>query len=112
MEVRNLADLGPDDRRAFFDRDAGIEAVRDDVRDIVSRVREEGDVAVREFCEEFDGVSVGNLDITDEAERAYEEIDDETREAMGITDSLIRLSVGVEHAEDVLADLDRGLDRI
>jgi len=39
-------------------------------------------------------------------------LDDETREAMGITDSLIRLSVGVEHAEDVLADLDRGLDRI
>ncbi|WP_435177645.1 histidinol dehydrogenase [Halorussus sp. AFM4] len=82
MNVRTLADLGPDDRRALFDRDAGVEAVRDDVRDIVSRVREEGDVAVREFCEEFDGVSVGNLDVTDEAERAYDEVDDEVREAI------------------------------
>ena len=60
MNVREIADLGPDDRRALFDRDAGIEEVREDVRDIVSRVREEGDVAVREFCEEFDGGSVGN----------------------------------------------------
>ncbi|WP_276301229.1 histidinol dehydrogenase [Halorussus lipolyticus] len=82
MEVRTLPDLGPDERRAFFDRDAGVEEVRDDVRDIVSRVRDEGDVAVREFCEEFDGVSVGNLDITDEAERAYEELDDEMRETI------------------------------
>ncbi|MFC7080068.1 histidinol dehydrogenase [Halorussus caseinilyticus] len=77
-----MADLRPDDRRALFDRDAGIEAVRDDVRDIIGRVREEGDVAVREFCEEFDGVSVGNLDVTDEAERAYDEIDDDVRESI------------------------------
>ncbi|WP_137287543.1 histidinol dehydrogenase [Halorussus salinisoli] len=82
MNVRNVADLRPDDRQALFHRDAGIEAVRDDVRDIIARVREEGDVAVREFCEEFDGVSVGNLDVTDEVERAYEEIDDEVREAI------------------------------
>ena len=82
MNVESVADLGPDDRAALFDRDAGIEAVRDDVRNIVSRVREEGDVAVREFCEEFDGVSVGNLDVTDAAERAVEEIDDETREVI------------------------------
>jgi histidinol dehydrogenase len=82
MNVQELADLGPDDRRNLFDRDAGVEAVRDDVRDIVSRVREEGDVAVRQFTEEFDGVSVGNLDITDEAERAYDEVNDETREAI------------------------------
>jgi histidinol dehydrogenase len=82
MNVREVADLGPDDRRALFDRDAGIEEVREDVRDIVSRVREEGDVAVREFCEEFDGVSVGNLEITDEAERAYDQLDDELRETI------------------------------
>ncbi|USZ68066.1 histidinol dehydrogenase [Halorussus salilacus] len=82
MNVRTVADLGPDDRRALFDRDAGVEAVRDDVRDIVSRVREEGDVAVREFCREFDGVEVGNLDVTDEAARAYEQLDDGTRAAI------------------------------
>jgi len=48
MNVRSVAELGPDERTALFERDAGVEAVRDDVRDIVDRVREEGDVALRE----------------------------------------------------------------
>ena len=33
----------------------------------------------------------------------------ETRESLGISDSLVRLSVGVEHVDDLLADLDRAL---
>jgi len=82
MNVRRVGDLGPDERQAIFQRDAGVEAVRDDVAEIVGRVREEGDVAVREFAEEFDGVTVGNVDITDAAERAAEEIDDETLAAI------------------------------
>jgi histidinol dehydrogenase len=76
MDVRTVADLSPAERRALFERDAGVEGVREDVREIVERVREEGDVAVREFAEEFDGVAVGNVDITDEAERAHEELAD------------------------------------
>ncbi|GAA0677741.1 histidinol dehydrogenase [Natronoarchaeum mannanilyticum] len=82
MNQSAVADLGPDDRSALFDRDAGVAAVREDVREIVDRVREEGDVAVREFCKKFDDVQVGSLEITDEAERAYDEIDDELREAI------------------------------
>ena len=76
MNVRAVADLSPDERAAFFERDAGVEAVREDVRGIVDRVRTEGDVAVREFSEEFDDVTVGNIDITDEAERAHEALDE------------------------------------
>jgi histidinol dehydrogenase len=76
MNVRAVADLSPGERRAFFQRDAGIEAVRGNVAEIVDRVHEEGDVAVREFTEEFDGVSVGNLDITDEAARAHADLAD------------------------------------
>jgi len=82
IEVRELADLGTDARRAFFERDAGVGEVRSDVRDIVERVRREGDVAVREFSNEFDGVQVGNIDVTDAAERAYDELDDDVREAI------------------------------
>ncbi|MUV58615.1 histidinol dehydrogenase [Halogeometricum sp. CBA1124] len=82
LTVREVAELSPDERAAFFERDAGVAEVRSDVRDIVSRVREEGDVAVRNFCREFDGVEVGNLDVTDDAERAAEEIDDDVREAI------------------------------
>jgi len=39
-------------------------------------------------------------------------LDEGTRREMGISESLIRMSVGIEHAEDILADLERGLGRI
>jgi histidinol dehydrogenase len=80
--VREIGDLPPDERAAVFDRDADIEEIREDVREIVDRVREEGDVAVREFTSEFDDVAVGNLDVTDIAEDAVEELDDDVREAI------------------------------
>jgi histidinol dehydrogenase len=82
VEPRAVADLSPGERRAFFERSAGVDAVRDDVADIVGRVREEGDAALRTFAEEFDGVTVGNLDVTDEAERAVDRVDDETLSAV------------------------------
>ncbi|WP_123534006.1 histidinol dehydrogenase [Halosimplex salinum] len=82
MNVRRVDALDPAERAALFDRDAGVEAVRDDARAIVDRVRSEGDVAIRELSSEIDGVEVGNLDVTDQVERAYEEIDDETRHAI------------------------------
>jgi len=82
MDYEAVADLGPDRRRALFERTAGVESVRSTVRDIVGRVREEGDVALRQYASEFDDVELGNVDVTDEAERAYEELDDETREAI------------------------------
>jgi histidinol dehydrogenase len=82
MDHEAVADLAPDRRRALFERDAGVDAVRSDVREILDRVETEGDVALREFASEFDGVEVGNLDVTDEAERAYEEIGDDVRAAI------------------------------
>ena len=36
----------------------------------------------------------------------------EEREAAGITDGLVRLSVGLEHVEDIIADLEQGLEKI
>ncbi|MBB6645581.1 histidinol dehydrogenase [Halobellus ruber] len=82
LEVRAVAELPPDERAALFDRDAGVAGARDDAREIVERVRTEGDVAVREYCRELDGVEVGNLDVTDDAERAYDAIDAEVRDAI------------------------------
>jgi histidinol dehydrogenase len=82
MNVRSVDSLAPAERRSLFDRDAGVDDVRDDVRDILERVRGEGDVALREFAEEFDGVSVGNIEVTDNAERAVEDLDDEVRTAI------------------------------
>ncbi|MEF8843794.1 MAG: PLP-dependent aspartate aminotransferase family protein [Haloarculaceae archaeon] len=39
-------------------------------------------------------------------------LDEGTRREMGISESLIRMSVGIEHTEDLLEDLGRGLGRI
>ncbi|PSQ08265.1 histidinol dehydrogenase [Halobacteriales archaeon QS_5_70_15] len=82
MQPRAVGDLGPADRAALFERDAGIEDARGDARDIVARVREEGDVALRALAGELDDVEVGNLDVTDEAERAWKSLDDGIRRAI------------------------------
>jgi cystathionine gamma-lyase len=36
----------------------------------------------------------------------------EQRAALGISDSLVRLSVGIEHGDDLIADLERGLNAV
>ena len=77
MTYREIPELSPDERVAFFERDAGIDAARSDAADIIDRVREEGDVALRQLAAEFDDVEVGNLDVTDLAERAHEDVDDD-----------------------------------
>lgn len=82
MNVRTVGDLSPDDRGLLFDRTAGIDDIRDDVQEIVDRVRTEGDVAVREFTSKFDGVEVGNLEITGEPARAHGRIDRDLRMAI------------------------------
>ncbi|NHN48581.1 histidinol dehydrogenase [Halostella sp. JP-L12] len=106
MNVRSVADLGPDDRAALFDRDAGVEAVRSDARDIVERVRTEGDVAVREFSREFDDVEVANIDVTDRAERAYDELDDEMRETIERAAANVREFHEAQVPEDWREDFD------
>jgi histidinol dehydrogenase len=82
MDVRAIGDLSPADRAAFFDRDAGVDEIEEPVSEIVSRVRAEGDAALRSYASEFDDVAVGNLDITDETERAHGAIDPGLREAI------------------------------
>ncbi len=43
---------------------------------------------------------------------SYWDIPPAERLAMGITDSLVRFSVGVEDIEDVLRDIAQALDRV
>jgi histidinol dehydrogenase len=100
MEVHTIADLGPDQRRALFDREGGVESVRGDVRDIVDRVREAGDVALREYAAEFDDVSVGNLDVTDQAERAADQLDDDVLAAIEAAEANVRAFHERQRPED------------
>jgi histidinol dehydrogenase len=106
MQVETLADLSPDERRALFERDAGIDVIDSDVDDIIDRVREEGDAALREYAEQFDGVAVGSLDVTDAAERAHEEIDADLRDAIETAADNIREFHERQRPDDWRADFD------
>jgi cystathionine beta-lyase/cystathionine gamma-synthase len=59
-------------------------------------------------------VSLGSVDTLIEipATMTHANIPREIREPLGITDNLVRISVGVEDAEDILADLERGLEKV
>jgi methionine-gamma-lyase len=59
-------------------------------------------------------VSLGNVDslIQHPASMTHAAMSPEDRLEFGITDSLIRFSVGIENIEDVISDLDQALDQV
>jgi cystathionine gamma-synthase len=59
------------------------------------------------------GPSFGGVDALVEqvAIASYYELSREERAAIGISDALVRLAVGVEHVDDLIADLGQALDR-
>jgi len=56
-------------------------------------------------------VSLGNVDslIQHPASMTHSQVPPEARRKMGITDGLVRFSVGIENIEDILEDLDQAL---
>jgi len=58
------------------------------------------------FAESLGGVETL---ITFPAVQTHSDIDPKTRERLGITSTLLRLSVGIEDADDLIADLERAL---
>ena len=59
-------------------------------------------------------VSLGDTEtlIQHPASMTHKHYTKEEREAAGITDGLVRLSVGLENVEDIIADLEQGLEKI
>jgi len=59
-------------------------------------------------------VSLGGVEtlIQHPASMTHAGISEEARNAAGITDELVRFSVGIEDVEDIIADLDQGLEKI
>lgn len=108
MEVVAIAEMGPAERQPYFDRGADLGTIADDVNEILDAVREEGDVAVRRFADEFDGVSVGNLDITTTAERAYDNLDETVRQAIETAAANIRAFHERQRSEDWHVDTAAG----
>ncbi|MFC6987671.1 trans-sulfuration enzyme family protein [Haloplanus sp. GCM10025708] len=72
----------------------------------------------RAVLEEFDvftlAVSLGGTEslVDHPATMSASYLTDAEREAAGISDSLVRIAVGVEHADDLLADLDQALEKL
>jgi cystathionine beta-lyase/cystathionine gamma-synthase len=46
------------------------------------------------------------------ATMTHASVDQQKRERLGITDGLVRISVGIEDTDDIIADLDQALERI
>jgi len=76
-----------------------------------------GEAAVRSFLEGLEcfslAESLGGVEslVAHPATMTHAAMDPAARERAGITDSLLRLSVGIETADDLLADLNAGLAR-
>lgn len=59
-------------------------------------------------------VSLGGTEtlISHPASTTHSGVPKETRDRMGVTDALIRISVGIENADDLIADLEQALTKI
>jgi len=77
---------------------------------------EDGYEAGRDVCEEVELASllanVGDAKtlIIHPASTTHQQLTDEEQEASGVTDDLVRLSVGLESVDDIIADLDQAID--
>jgi methionine-gamma-lyase len=65
-----------------------------------------------EFC--VLAVSLGGIEtlIQHPSSMTHSKLSQEAKKQGGITDDLVRLSVGIEEAEDIIADLDQALSKI
>ena len=67
IRILNMSEVSRDE---IFARAETITSVEDIVTGIIANVRQNGDAALREYCEKFDKVSLDNFRVTDE-EIAY-----------------------------------------
>jgi cystathionine beta-lyase/cystathionine gamma-synthase len=58
--------------------------------------------------------SLGGVEtlISHPATMTHASVDEQKRERLGITDGLVRISVGIEDTDDIIADLDQALEKI
>ena len=58
--------------------------------------------------------SLGGVEtlISHPATMTHASVDEAKRERLGITDGLVRISVGIEDTDDIIADLDQALDKV
>ena len=59
-------------------------------------------------------VSLGGTEslISHPASTTHSGVDKDTRNRLGVTDALIRISIGIEHPDDLIADLEQSLGAV
>jgi histidinol dehydrogenase len=82
MDPRQLGDLDDERYDRLTSRTASLRDIRDEVREIVSTVREDGDDGLRELTARFDDVDVTAFDVSDRARAAAGRIDGDLRDAV------------------------------
>lgn len=65
-----------------------------------------------QFCTLTASLGTADTLVTHPASTSHSVIDENTRIAHGITDGLVRCSVGLEHIEDILADFEQALESL
>jgi len=75
---------------------------------------EEGKVLMNNMKLALLAVSLGGIEtlIQHPASMTHSKLSSEAKHAAGISDELVRLSVGIENAEDIIADLDQALNMV
>lgn len=76
-----------------------------DSRDTVMKILKNVDMIM--FAESLGGTETL---ITYPTTQTHEDTPKDVKEALGITDSFLRMSVGIENVEDIIADLDRAMN--
>jgi len=106
LSVTQIADLDADRRSAVIERDSGVEAERETVRDIIDQVRSDGDAALYEFSSRFDGVDLDQIEVTEQVRGAAQNVDSEVRTAIEEAAANIREFHREEVPTDWRADFD------
>lgn len=65
-----------------------------------------------ELCALAESLGAVETMITHPATMTHAEVPKDEREARGLTDGLVRISVGIEDLEDILADLEQALEKV
>jgi len=89
-KFRQLSDLSRKQRSDIITRDAGLDAVQEDVREILDSVKRDGDTALERLCKELDGVEIKKFDITEEAAEAATQLHPEVEAAIDTAAERIR----------------------
>jgi class 3 adenylate cyclase len=107
---------GPTDRAAFFsDIKGSMELIQGSDPEEARRILDPTIAAMMSAVHRYEGtVNVANIGDTRSlaihpATTTHSRLDPHELGATGVTDGYVRLSVGIEHIDDIIADIERGL---